>query len=111
MSKIIAKPIYAIIVAMIFCVQTIAQTVKPAAPPQGFVHKYEIVNGIKIHYVTGGKGEPLLLIHGFGQNWFMWNRLMPELSKHFTVIDPDMRGIGESGKPADGYDKKNMAID
>jgi pimeloyl-ACP methyl ester carboxylesterase len=90
---------------------TFAASVKPASPPPGFKHQYTTVNGVKIHYVIGGKGEPLLLIHGFGQNWYMWNRLLPELSKHFTVIAPDMRGVGESGKPAGGYDKKNMAVD
>jgi pimeloyl-ACP methyl ester carboxylesterase len=88
-----------------------AKTIKPASPPAGFKHQYTTVNGVKIHYVIGGKGEPLLLIHGFGQNWYMWNRLLPELSKHFVVIAPDMRGVGESGKPAGGYDKKNMAVD
>ncbi|HEY4197365.1 MAG TPA: alpha/beta hydrolase [Mucilaginibacter sp.] len=85
--------------------------VKPAAAPPGFKHQYAQVNGVKIHYVIGGKGEPLLLVHGFGQNWYMWNRLLPELSKHFTVITPDLRGVGESGKPAGGYDKKTMATD
>jgi len=88
-----------------------AFAVVPANPPANFKHHYALVNGVKLHYVMGGKGEPLLLIHGFGQNWYMWNRLLPELSKHFTVIAPDMRGIGESGKPATGYDKKNMAVD
>jgi pimeloyl-ACP methyl ester carboxylesterase len=88
-----------------------AGSAKPASPPSGFKHQYATVNGVKIHYVIGGKGEPLLLLHGFGQNWYMWNRLLPELSKHFTVIAPDMRGVGESGKPAGGYDKKNMAVD
>ena len=83
----------------------------PASPPEGFKHEYAMVNGVKIHYVTGGKGEPLLLVHGFGENWYMWNRLLPELSKHFTVIAPDLRGVGESDKPASGYDKKNMAVD
>jgi pimeloyl-ACP methyl ester carboxylesterase len=85
--------------------------VSPANPPSNFKHQYASVNNVKIHYVIGGKGEPLLLIHGFGQNWYMWNRLLPELSKHYTVIAPDMRGVGESGKPADGYNKKNMAVD
>ena len=88
-----------------------SSTIKPALPPPGFKHQYAVVNGVKIHYVTGGKGEPLLLVHGFGQNWFMWNRLLPELSKHFTIIAPDLRGVGESGKPAGGYDKKTMAKD
>src|SRR6478735_3639762 len=88
-----------------------AQTLEAAQPPSNFKSITANVNGIKIHYVIGGKGEPLVLIHGFGQNWYMWNRLLPELSKHFTVIAPDMRGVGESGKPAGGYDKKNMAVD
>jgi pimeloyl-ACP methyl ester carboxylesterase len=86
-------------------------TLVPASPPADFKHQTAKVNGINIHYVIGGKGAPLLLIHGFGQNWYMWNRLLPELSKHFTVIAPDMRGVGESDKPADGYDKKSMASD
>lgn len=81
----------------------------PAAPPAGFKHVTANVNGVDIHYVTGGTGEPLVLLHGFGQNWYMWNRLLPELSKHFTVIAPDLPGVGESGKPATGYDKKTMA--
>jgi len=84
---------------------------KPASPPPNFKHQTATVNGVSIHYVIGGKGAPLMLVHGFGQNWYMWNRLLPELSKHFTVIAPDLRGVGESGKPAGGYDKKNMATD
>src|SRR2546423_1527801 len=64
-------------------------TLPPAAPPSGFKHQMASVDGINIHYVIGGTGEPLLLLHGFGQNWYMWNRLLPELSKHFTVIAPD----------------------
>lgn len=83
----------------------------PAKPPANFKNAYATVNGIKIHYVIGGTGDPLVLVHGFGQNWYMWNRLLPELSKHFTVIAPDLRGVGESDKPASGYDKKTMASD
>lgn len=83
----------------------------PAAPPANFKHQMVLVNGVNIHYVIGGQGEPLVLVHGFGQNWFMWNRLLPELSKHFTVIAPDLRGVGESEKTAGGYDKKTMATD
>jgi len=86
-----------------------AIVIEPAAPPSNFKHAYAKVNGIDIHYVVGGLGEPLVLLHGFGQNWYMWNRLLPELSKHFTVIVPDMPGLSESGKPDSGYDKKNMA--
>jgi len=90
---------------------TVNKATKPALPPKGFSNQYAIVNGVKIHYVIGGHGTPLMLVHGFPQNWYMWNRLLPELSKHFTVIAPDLRGVGESGKPQGGYDKKNMATD
>jgi pimeloyl-ACP methyl ester carboxylesterase len=103
-----------LILAALFAIYSalaIGAPIKPAAPPSNFKNQYAVVNGVNIHYVIGGKGEPLLLVHGFGQNWYMWNRLLPELSKHFTVIAPDMRGVGESGKPAGGYDKKNMAVD
>jgi pimeloyl-ACP methyl ester carboxylesterase len=85
--------------------------IQPAAPPANFKNQTAQVNGINIHYVIGGTGEPLVLVHGFGQNWYMWNRLLPELSKHFTVIAPDLRGVGESDKPDSGYDKKTMATD
>lgn len=87
------------------------QEAEPAAPPAGFKDASAMVNGVNIHYVIGGQGEPLLLVHGFGQNWYMWNRLLPELSKFFTVIAPDLRGVGKSDKPASGYDKKTMAAD
>ena len=89
----------------------IVNATEPALPPSGFSNEYAIVNGVKLHYVIGGHGTPLMLVHGFPQNWYMWNRLLPELSKHFTVIAPDLRGVGESDKPQGGYDKKNMAID
>ena len=90
---------------------SVTVTTTPANPPSNFKHQTALVNGVNIHYVIGGEGEPLVLVHGFGQNWFMWNRLLPELSKHFTVIAPDLRGVGESDHPAGGYDKKTMATD
>lgn len=88
---------------------TAASPAEPAAAPPGFKHENATVNGVKVHYVKGGTGEPLVLLHGFGQNWYMWNRLLPEFSKYFTVIAPDLPGVGESGKPEGGYDKKTMA--
>jgi pimeloyl-ACP methyl ester carboxylesterase len=81
------------------------------APPENFTHQTASVNGINIHYVIGGEGPPLVLVHGFGQSWFMWNRLLPEFSKQFTVVVPELRGLGESDKPSGGYDKKTMAKD
>lgn len=99
-----------LICTLAFLVTTVAVQAQ-ADPPSNFRHATATVNGVKIHYVIGGKGEPLVLVHGFGQNWYMWNRLLPEFSKHFTVIAPDLRGVGESDRPAGGYDKKTMATD
>ena len=86
-----------------------ASSVQPASPPANFKHVTANINGVNIHYVIGGTGQPLVLLHGFGQNWYMWNRLLSEFSRHFTVIAPDLPGLGESGKPDSGYDKKTMA--
>ena len=74
-----------------------AKISKPPSPSKGFKHQYALINGVKTHYMIGGTGEPPLLVHGFVQNWYMWNRLLTELSKHFTVIAPDLPGVGESG--------------
>ncbi|HEU4790749.1 MAG TPA: alpha/beta hydrolase [Flavobacterium sp.] len=111
--KNLIKKIAVFSAAILFGVSTEVQSqnVKAANPPANFKHAIANVNGVNIHYVIGGKGEPLVLVHGFGQNWYMWNRLLPELSKHFTVIAPDLRGVGESDKPDGGYDKKTMATD
>src|SRR5262245_11727771 len=67
------------------------------------------VNGIGIHYLVAGKGEPIILLHGYAQNSHMWRPLVAELAKTNTVIAPDLRGFGQSAKPLEGYDKVTMA--
>ncbi|HEV7929137.1 MAG TPA: alpha/beta hydrolase [Nitrosospira sp.] len=70
------------------------------------------VNGVKIHYLKAGTGaNALVLVHGFGETSHMWIPMLEEFGKDFTVIAPDMRGLGESSKPDGGYDKKTMAVD
>jgi pimeloyl-ACP methyl ester carboxylesterase len=69
------------------------------------------VNGIRLHYLAAGKGEPVMLLHGYAQNSHMWRPLMAELSKTNRVIAPDLRGFGQSSKPETGYDKTTMAKD
>jgi len=70
------------------------------------------VNGVKIHYLKAGTGKmPLVLIHGFGETSRMWIPLFEEFSKDFTVIAPDIRGLGDSSRPEAGYDKKTAAVD
>jgi pimeloyl-ACP methyl ester carboxylesterase len=77
-----------------------------------FSHRFSTVNGIRLHYVIGGKGDPIVLLHGYPETWYGWRKLMPALAEHYTVIAPDMRGLGESSIPADGdYTKKAVADD
>ncbi|MEU7811956.1 alpha/beta hydrolase [Pseudonocardia sp. NPDC049154] len=75
------------------------------------VHGKADVNGTRLHYVTAGTGEPLLLLHGFPQTWYEWREVIPRLAEHYRVIAPDYRGAGDSARPVDGYDKATMAAD
>jgi pimeloyl-ACP methyl ester carboxylesterase len=76
-----------------------------------FSHHVASVNGIQIHYVIGGHGDPLVLLHGWPETWYEWRHVMPALAKNYTVIAPDLRGIGDSSKPPTGYDGKTVAED
>jgi pimeloyl-ACP methyl ester carboxylesterase len=73
--------------------------------------RFAEVNGTKLHYLTAGQGEPVLLLHGYAQTSHMWRPLIAELAKTHTVIAPDLRGFGQSAKPESGYDKKSLAQD
>jgi pimeloyl-ACP methyl ester carboxylesterase len=68
------------------------------------------VQGVKLHYLTSGHGAPLLLLHGYAETSLMWRRLMPSLAERFTVIAPDLPGIGDSAIPAEGLDMKTAAV-
>ena len=66
-----------------------------------------------MHYVTAGRGEPLLLLHGTPKNHFYWYKLIPLLTEHFTVVAPDLRGFGYTDKPPaeEGYDSLTNSAD
>ncbi len=68
------------------------------------------VSGVKLHYLTSGHGAPLLLLHGYAETSLMWRPLMPSLAERFTVVAPDLPGIGDSAIPADGLDMKAAAV-
>lgn len=79
--------------------------------PAGFSEHKTRVAGIGLHYVIGGHGPTLVLIHGYPQTWYEWHGIMPALAEHYTVIAPDLPGAGQSDAPPSGYDKKTMAGD
>lgn len=88
-------------------------SIDDAAFDRLFTHYTADVNGTRIHYVTGGRGFPVVLLHGNLRTWRVWRRVMLTLAEKYTVIVPDLRGLGDSGRPrpADGYDKKTVAED
>jgi pimeloyl-ACP methyl ester carboxylesterase len=69
------------------------------------------VNGVKLHYLIAGEGDPVVLLHGFAESSHMWLPLIAKLAAKHTVIAPDLRGFGRSSTPADGYTKAAMAQD
>ena len=76
-----------------------------------FTSHHAQVNGVRLHYVAGGQGAPLLLLPGWPQTWWQFNQVMPALARHYRVFAVDLRGMGGSAKPDTGYDKKTMARD
>ncbi|WP_249225542.1 alpha/beta fold hydrolase [Tardiphaga alba] len=68
-------------------------------------------NGIRQHYLDAGSGPPVILLHGFPETSFAWRFQIPVLAQKYRVIAPDLRGYGETDKPASGYDKRTMAMD
>ncbi|HET9139154.1 alpha/beta hydrolase [Actinophytocola sp.] len=83
----------------------------PLAGPNlpGFSHGTVSVQGGTLHYVRGGSGPPLILLHGWPQTWWKWAKVMPELAQQHTVIAFDLPGAGESSIPSGGYDKVTTA--
>ena len=75
------------------------------------VSKFTEVNGVQLHYLVAGKGDPVVLLHGYAETSHMWRPLIEKLADKHTVIAPDLRGFGESSAPPDGYGKAAMAQD
>jgi len=75
-----------------------------------FVPRTAEVEGVEVHYTTGGHGPTVILLHGYAETSRMWAPILPVLGEKFTVIAPDLPGIGDSSIPADGLDMKTAAI-
>ncbi|HLL13106.1 MAG TPA: alpha/beta hydrolase [Rubrivivax sp.] len=94
-----------------------AASAPPALFDDSFLsHRIQTAPGVEIHARCGGKGPPLLLLHGYPQTHAIWHKVAPALAEHFTVVAPDLRGYGDSSKPAGladhaNYSKRAMAAD
>ncbi len=72
-------------------------------------HGFAKVDGIRMHYVTQGEGNLLLLLHGFPDFWYVWRYQIPKLANHFRVVVPDLRGCNETDRPK-GVDKYRLDL-
>src|ERR1700720_3897157 len=91
---------------------SVASPLLAQAPPAGnaISSRTATVDGLNLHYLTAGKGPAVILLHGYAETSLMWRPIMPQLGERFTVIAPDLPGIGDSAIPADGLDMKSAAI-
>lgn len=77
----------------------------------GVEHHWVTTARIETHVAEAGSGEPLVLLHGWPQHWYAWRRVIPSLAGSYRVLCPDLRGLGWSEAPADGYEKESLASD
>lgn len=89
----------------------VSATTSPAEIGPGFVSQTLQKDGTNLHFVRGGSGPLVVLIHGYPQDWWEWRRVMPKLADQFTVVAVDLRGVGLSRPAADGYDAATLAED
>lgn len=89
------------------------KTGKDEATKQMFKHEYADVNGVRLHYVTAGKGKLIMFVHGFPEFWYEWKNQIIEFGHDYQAVAPDMRGYNLSSKPAevDQYQVKYMIED
>jgi len=99
------------LIGAVSCVYS-QSSVLPSEPSKSSItHHSARVNGVKYHYALSGTGPAVVLLHGWPVTWFHWHRIIPYLAEQYTVIAPDLRGLGFTEKPDGGYDKKTVAED
>ena len=75
-------------------------------------HHFATLREVKMHYITAGAGgTTLVLLHGYPQSWYCWREVITELQAEYRIVAPDLRGLGDTTRPASGYDKRTVAAD
>jgi pimeloyl-ACP methyl ester carboxylesterase len=98
-----------LIVLTLGCALALAPAASAQSADQGIASRTKDVGGVKLHYLTAGKGPALILLHGYAETSRMWRPIIPKLAERFIVIAPDLPGIGDSDVPANGLDMKAAA--
>ena len=84
---------------------------EPFPEVPGVRHRHVEAGRLRMHVAEAGEGDPLVLLHGWPQHWYLWRDVIPLLAPHFRLICPDLRGFGWTGAPGGGYDRETMARD
>src|SRR6476659_934317 len=79
--------------------------------PEGFVSESANVKDFRMHYIKGGQGDPIVIVHGAWDSWWAWRNVVPPLAANHTVIIVAPRGLALSGKPLGGYDGNTLGDD
>jgi len=108
--KLAFRPLTALVLILVFGTISGAISAKASTQPEVVVSRMAQAGGVKLHYLTAGQGPAVLLLHGYTQTSRMWRPIIPLLAAKFTVIAPDLPGIGDSEIPEDGLDMKTAAI-
>jgi pimeloyl-ACP methyl ester carboxylesterase len=77
----------------------------------GVTHRTVVARGLRFHVAEAGAGDPVVLVHGWPQHWWMWRHVVPLLAPHARLVMIDLRGFGWSDAPAGPYDKQTLADD
>jgi pimeloyl-ACP methyl ester carboxylesterase len=104
------RPLAVAVAVLFFLSNGVWSKTQAVAQDETIASRTAEINGTKLHYLTAGHGTPLILLHGYAETSLMWKPIIPALAKRFTVIAPDLPGIGDSDIPADGLDMKSAAI-
>ena len=100
----------AALLGMLALVPEAALAQAAARPNEAIASRTATVDGLTLHYLTAGHGPAVVLMHGFAETSRMWRPLIPKLAPHFTVIAPDLPGIGDSDIPSDGASMTRAAV-
>ena len=106
--KFLRQLAHVLLAVLAFSAAAHAQVPDPETFNKTFAHRRARVDGVQLHYVIGGTGDPVVLLHGWLGTWYTWRKVMPLLAQHHTVIVPDVRGYGDSDKPDTGYDARTI---
>jgi pimeloyl-ACP methyl ester carboxylesterase len=95
---------------LVFPCTELSATTSAHAADDGILSRTAEVDGVTLHYMTAGHGPAVVLLHGYAETSLMWKPIIPPLAERFTVIAPDLPGIGDSAVPKDGLDMKTAAV-